>query len=56
MMSDAVLTALLGRAPTPQDRAIHADQTARLAAIRFNPLLPDTDGLQRQQPFPTDTA
>ena len=53
-MSDALLTTFLGRAPTAKDRAIFADQTARLAAVRDNPLLPCVDGLQRQQPFPSE--
>lgn len=50
-MSNPILTAFLGRLPTPEDRAIYADQTERLVAIRTNPLLPTTTGLQDLPPF-----
>ncbi|XDA98725.1 hypothetical protein AB1M95_02120 [Sulfitobacter sp. LCG007] len=53
-MPEATLTAFLGRTPTDEERAIHADQTARLGAVRSSPLLAPTDGLRRQHPFPAE--
>lgn len=54
-MLDQILTVFLGRAPTDEDRAIYVDQTARLTAVLHNPLLPATDGLQAEDPFPDHT-
>ncbi|MBQ2263557.1 MAG: hypothetical protein II336_19615 [Loktanella sp.] len=50
-MMDEILIAFLGIPPTPQDRAIYADQLARLRAIADNPLLPPKDGLQKSDPL-----
>jgi len=51
MMMDEILTAFIGRAPTPADRAIYKDQEQRLAQLNSTLLLPMSDRLQVVSPF-----